>query len=74
MDTLEQIPVNVAPLRMVTIKLASMVTGYSPRAIESKIQRGDWQENQEWRRAPDGRVLVDLEGYLKWAGVSRMAG
>jgi hypothetical protein len=34
---------------------------------QRKIERGDWAEGKVWRRAPDGRVMIDLTGYQKWA-------
>ena len=52
-------------MRYVTIEKASDLTGYTPDAIRSKIKRGDWLEGG-WQRAPDGRVLIDLQGYEKW--------
>lgn len=58
---------TLAPERYVLIPLASVVTGYTVKAIERKIERGDWPEGRLWRRAPDGRILIDLEGYRKWA-------
>lgn len=58
--------ITLTPSRFVTISLASAVTGYSPRAIESKIEKGVWLEGVEYVRAPDGRVLVDLVGYGRW--------
>lgn len=57
----------VKPARYVTLSMAEVVTGYSARALESKIQRGDWAEEREYVRAPDGRILVDIVGYEKWA-------
>ena len=53
-------------MRYVTIEKASDLTGYTPDAIRSKIKRGDWLEGAVWQRAPDGRVLIDLQGYEKW--------
>ncbi len=53
-------------MRYVTIEKASDLTGYTPDAIRSKIKRGDWLEGAVWHRAPDGRVLIDLQGYDKW--------
>lgn len=57
----------LTPARYVTVRLASQLTGYSESAIYTKISTGVWEELKVWRRAPDGRVLVDLQGYLKWA-------
>jgi hypothetical protein len=36
------------------------------KAIERKIERGDWVEGKVWIRAPDGRVLINIPGYEKW--------
>ena len=56
----------VAPARYVLLPVATLITGYSVKAIERKIERGDWLENKVWRRAPDGRVVFDVVGYQKW--------
>jgi hypothetical protein len=58
------------PERYVTIGLAATVTGYTIVAIETKIARGIWVEGHEWRRAPDGRILIDLQGYERWVEAS----
>jgi hypothetical protein len=62
-------PVAVAPARVITLELATVVTGLTRRAIEGKIARGDWLEGREYLRAPDGRIFVDLRGYEKWVGL-----
>ena len=54
------------PARYVLLPLANLVTGYSVKAMERKIERGDWQEGKVWKRAPDGHVLIDLQGYQRW--------
>ena len=56
----------LASARFVTISLAHALTGYTVNAIETKIKRGVWIEGREWRRAPDGRVLIDMRGYERW--------
>jgi hypothetical protein len=56
----------VAPARYITVTLAAVVTGYTESAIYNKISKGDWVENKEWRRGPDGKPLVDLQGYERW--------
>ena len=43
------------------------ISGYTKRSVEAKILRGVWIEGREYVRAPDGRVLVDVDGYQKWA-------
>lgn len=42
------------------------LTGYTARAVETKISRGVWLEGKQYRRAPDGSILIDMEGYEKW--------
>jgi hypothetical protein len=59
-------PVNITPPRYVLLPLANVLTGYTVKAIQRKIERGDWQEGKVWRRAPDGRILIDLIGYERW--------
>lgn len=56
----------VAPARYVLLPLAATITGYTVKAMERKIERGDWPEKRVWIRAPDGRVMIDVVGYQKW--------
>ena len=56
----------VLPVRYVTLGKFEQLTGYSPDAVHAKIQRGQWLEGRLWKKAPDGRVMVDLVGYSKW--------
>ena len=49
-------------------------TGYTVKAIEVKIARGVWLEGHEFIRAPDGNVLVDMEGYEAWAAGQQRTG
>ncbi|WP_258039378.1 excisionase [Nitrosomonas ureae] len=51
----------------VTIKKFCEETGYTPEAISSKIYRGDWLCGKEFTKAPDGRILISISGYHKWA-------
>lgn len=53
--------------RHVTIQRAAELTGYTVRAIETKIERGVWAYGKVWIRAPDNRVLIDMQGYEEWA-------
>ncbi|MNY13902.1 hypothetical protein D3C86_1470570 [compost metagenome] len=52
--------------RFVTIEKAAELTGYSADAIRSKKRDGIWREGHEWVAAPDGRILIDMQGYEKW--------
>ena len=53
-------------MKHVTIRKFSEETGYSEHAVRSKIQRGEWLEGVLFIRAPDNRILMNLEGYEKW--------
>lgn len=59
--------------RSVLLPLANLLTGYSVKAMERKIERGDWQEEKVWRRAPDGRIVIDVLGYQRWVEGPRAA-
>jgi hypothetical protein len=59
-------PVVVGTARYVLLPLANLLTGYSVKAMERKIERGDWQEGKVWQRAPDGRIVIDVLGYQRW--------
>ena len=54
------------PIKYVTVRKASQILGYSPGAIIAKRERGDWLENIHWRKAPDGRILINLEAVEQW--------
>jgi len=53
-------------LRYLTIPKFAELSGYTADAIRSKIRDGIWREGQEWRRAPDSRIPIDVDGYYRW--------
>lgn len=50
--------ITITPAPYVTVPLAALMTGFTAKAIERKIQEGVWLEGREYRRAPDGRILI----------------
>lgn len=58
--------IQVVPARFVTVHLASAITGLSEVAIRNKLVRGVWIEGRQYVKR-DGRILIDLKGYEKWA-------
>ena len=54
------------PAPYVTVDVAANITGYSEKAIRRKIQDGVWLEGKEYRKSPDGRVLISIKGYTSW--------
>lgn len=63
----------MANLIHVTISRFTELSGYSEDAVRSKIKRGDWLENVIWTKAPDGRILINIEGYEWWVQNGAMA-
>jgi hypothetical protein len=53
-------------VRFIKIKKFCELTGYTDKAIYSKIHEGVWRQNQEYKKGPDNVILVDLEGYERW--------
>ena len=62
----------VAPARFVRPQKFETMTGYSVEAVQCKIKRGFWLEGHEYIRAPDGNILIDVEGYYRWAAGMRV--
>lgn len=52
--------------RYQTVKKFSECSGYTERAIRSKCNDGTWQLGKVWIKAPDGKVLISVEGYEEW--------
>lgn len=59
-------PIQVVSARYVTIELAAAMTGFTPGAIRAKIAKSVWLEGRHWVKR-DGRVLIDMRGYERWA-------
>lgn len=53
-------------MRYVLISKFCADSGYSEKAVRRKIEEGVWLENQQYRRAPDGRIMIDVEGVERW--------
>lgn len=55
-----------AYVRYLLIPTFCAVTGYTLKAVERKRQDGIWVEGKVWHKAPDGHVMMDMEGFNKW--------
>ncbi|MGB9088139.1 MAG: excisionase [Pseudomonas farsensis] len=53
--------------RWVLINRAAELTGYSEDAIRHKVKNGTWAQGRIWRKAPDGRITINIAEYDKWA-------
>lgn len=58
---------NRTAIRFITIKKFAEITGYSEEAVRAKIHRGEWLQDHMFRKAPDGRILIDIEAFNDWA-------
>ena len=56
------------------IPLFCQESGYSEKAVARKIEDGVWVEGCEYVRAPDGRLLIDMDGFNRWARQSQPKG
>ena len=54
-------------IRYQTISKFSAESGYTEYAIRAKIRDGVWLQGRVWVKAPDGRILISIEGYNLWA-------
>ena len=54
----------------VLIHKITEVTGYSDHAIRAKIKRGIWIIEKHWRKAPDNRIVIDINAIKSWMGGS----
>ncbi len=58
--------VNPSTMRYVLIVKFASESGYTTKAIQEKIFKGTWTEGKEYKRAGDGRILIDIEGFNRW--------
>jgi hypothetical protein len=54
------------PCRFVRIPAFAKISGYTEKAIRRKIDDGVWVEGHQYRRAPDGRLVIDIVGFEAW--------
>lgn len=52
--------------RCVMIRRGAELTGYSEDAIRHKVKDGTWLQGRVWRKAPDGRIAINMTEYDKW--------
>ena len=52
-------------MRFVSVKRFAELSGYTEKAVYHKIADGVWLENRHFRRAPDNRILMDVERLKK---------
>ena len=50
----------------VLIKRFAEITGYSENAIRHKVKNGTRMEGRIWRKAPGGRIFVNVVEFERW--------
>jgi hypothetical protein len=53
-------------MKWVLIVKVQELIGYTDDAVRAKIKRGVWLSGVHWTKAPDGRLLFNLEAIQKW--------
>lgn len=53
-------------LEWVLIPVFSSLTGYTAKAVYRKIADGVWLQGKHYRKAPDGRITLNLQEYYRW--------
>ena len=53
-------------MKWVLIKKVVELVGYSEDAIRAKIKKGVWLKGTHWVKAPDNRILFNIEAIQKW--------
>ncbi|GLU32553.1 excisionase [Trinickia caryophylli] len=57
---------KIYPIRRVTIGRFAELSGYTEKAIRGKIHDGTWEKDRVCVKAPDGRILVNIDGFNEW--------
>jgi hypothetical protein len=60
-------------LQWVLLPVFSTLTGYTVKACEIKIQNGVWIQGKHYRKAPDGRITMNLQEYYRWVEGTKAA-
>jgi hypothetical protein len=58
--------------RYVRVRKFAEISGCTEKAIHRKVEEGVWLLGHEYRRAPDGTICIDVEGYNRWVEGGRL--
>ena len=53
-------------LKYVKMEKFSEQSGYTIKAIRRKMEEGVFIEGTHYRKAPDGRILINIVEYERW--------
>lgn len=66
--TFRRVNMKVATANWVLINKFCELKGYTDDAVRAKIKRGEWEKNRLWRKAPDNRIVIDVNAVNQWMG------
>jgi len=49
-----------------TVRGLSKEVGYTENAIRIKCQRDVWRQGIVWKKAPDGKIVIDYLAVQRW--------
>ena len=58
--------IEAGTMKWITVKKFSMLSGYTIKAVYNKIERGVWNKDEIWRKAPDGRLFINIIAFENW--------
>ena len=53
-------------MNWITVKKFSEKSGYTKKAIYNKVERGVWSKDKLWKKAPDGRLFINISAFENW--------
>lgn len=53
-------------MKWITVKKFAGNSGYTIKAIYTKVERGVWKCDLHWRKAPDGRLFINSKEIENW--------
>lgn len=56
----------IVQLQWVLMPMFCQFTGYTEKAVRRKIEDGIWSQGTHFRKAPDGRITMNIQEYYKW--------
>ncbi len=57
---------NLLIPKWITVALAAELTGYSSKALNQKIDKGQLPYGVVWINAPDNRRMINLQQFMRW--------
>ena len=53
-------------MKWIKLNKFTSISGYTSKAVYNKLERGVWICNVHWRKAPDGRIFINVNAVENW--------